>query len=715
MKTLLCISLLLLSATASFAQLAYPPTRTVDSSDTYWGKTYKDPYRWLENIESKEVAGWFKAQAVLSDSLLNQIPGRNSLVKEWMSLDSLKPASYSDITFEGTRLFYKKTKGGENVGKLYYREGWDGDEELLFDPTTYRQGVATTIQSFIPSFDGKRMALALSYSGAEVSEVRVLNVDGGTLLPDSVYPCRYLMSWTLDNSSFLYLWQQTADNKSPDFEMNPKARLHKIGSDPTTDIDFFSNGSYPELNIASRDWPFAGIDESYPDYIFANVGTVQPEMRMFYAPVKEMAKPKIDWKLLCQISDSLVRGMEFYGDKVYAITAKGAPNYKLVSTSVEHPDWPHAENILPEEKDVMQYIVKTKDYLFAVYSNGIVGRVVAYHFADGKRSELSFPMVGMVDVTCPDKHTNHVLVTITSWTSPTAWYDYDPDRQLFTKSIFNSDVKYPGFEDLASEEVEVPGHDGTMVPLSIIYKKGLPRDGKNCCILEGYGAYSISYTPYFSIRRSIALKGVVLAYAHVRGGGEKGESWYRAGYKTTKPNTWKDFISCAEFLVKNGYTSPDKLAGTGTSAGGILISRAITERPDLFGAAICNVGCANAMRMEFTPNGPVNAPEFGTVKDSVECLALYEMDGVQHVRAGVKYPALICVGGWNDPRVVAWQPGKFAAAVQQASTSEKPVLMLVNYDNGHFTEEKEVTFRNFANQYSFVLWQTGHPDFQPSK
>ena len=261
----------------------------------------------------------------------------------------------------------------------------------------------------------------------------------------------------------------------------------------------------------------------------------------------------------------------------------------------------------------------------------------------------------------------------------------------------------------------MPGHDGTMIPLSIVYEKGLKKDGNNCCLLDGYGSYSMSYSPGFSIRRSIALKGVVLAYAHVRGGGEKGESWYRAGYKTTKPNTWKDFISCAEYLVKNGYTSHEKLAGTGTSAGGILISRAITERPDLFGAAICNVGCANAMRMEFTPNGPVNAPEFGTVKDSVECLALYEMDGVQHVQKGVKYPALICVGGWNDPRVVAWEPGKFAAAVQNASISGKPVLMLVNYDNGHFTEEKKVTFRNFASQYAFVLWQTGHPDFQPAK
>ena len=231
-------------------------------------------------------------------------------------------------------------------------------------------------------------------------------------------------------------------------------------------------------------------------------------------------------------------------------------------------------------------------------------------------------------------------------------YDFDAQTDTFAKSIFNTDVTYPGFEHLVSEEVEVPGHDGAMIPLSIIHKQGIPLDGSNCCILDRLWRLRHQHAPPIS---ASAIRwrptGSVLAFAHVRGGSEKGEAWYKAGFKTTKPNTWKDFISCAEYLVKKGYTSPEKLAGTGTSAGGILISRAITERPDLFAAAVCNVGCANAMRMEFTPNGPGNTPEFGTVKDPVECQALYEMDGVQHVVKGVKYPAVLGVGGWNDPRV----------------------------------------------------------------
>jgi prolyl oligopeptidase len=716
MKTLFAFAMLLVSAAGSTAQWVYPPTKTVDSSDTYWGMSSKDPYRWLENMKDKEVVDWFQAQADLSNNMLNKIVGRDRLVKEWMELDKRKPANYSSIAYEGGRLFYKKTLGGENVGKLYYREGWSGPEKLLLDPGSYKPGVKTTIQAVVPSYDGKRIALGLSASGAEVSELRVLNVDSGTLAADSIYPSWFgPIGWTLDNQSFFYFSQKTADNKSAEFELNTKTKLHRVGADPATDRDFFSNEAYPGLNIAPNELPFASIDKTYPQYVFASLSNVRNEMRVFYAPASQLEQAKLNWKVLCEPSDSLVRGMEYYKDKIYAVTLKNAPQYKLVSTDVAHPDWNNAVTVIPEQKDAIQYITKTKSFLFVVYSNGITNRFVKYNLTSGQSSEVKLPGSGNAGIFCPDQSTDRCIVNITSWVVPLTWYDYDGETDTFSKSIFNVDVSYPGFENLVAEEVEVPGHDGTMIPLSIVYKKGMARDGKNCCLMQGYGAYGISTTPGFSILRSVALRGVVMAFAHVRGGGEKGEEWYKAGYKSTKPNTWKDFISCGEYLVKNGYTSPQKLAGMGTSAGGILISRAITERPDLFGAAICNVGCANAMRMEFAPNGPANIPEFGTVKDSAECMALHEMDGVEHVKKGVKYPAVICVGGWNDPRVVAWEPGKFAAALQQATASDKPVLMKVNYDNGHFTEDKEVTFRNFADQYSFVLWQTGHPDFQPSK
>jgi prolyl oligopeptidase len=713
----------ILFASALFASLAfacqagwdYPPTKTVDVTDTYFGKTYTDPYRWLENLKDKETEAWFKAQAELTDRLLAKIPAREALVEEWMGLDKLKPATYGDIAYESGRFFYKKTLGGENVGKLCFREGWGGPEKLLFDPGAYKAGVVTTIESILPSWDGKYVLLGFSSGGAEYSELRVLDVASDTLLPDSMYPSMGPTGWAPDSKSFFYDMGKVTDIRSPEIELNRKTKWHKLGAAVASDTDIFSNESDPELKISAKEMPSAGIPESYPDYIVGSVGTVQNEMRIFYARASELNNGKIKWDALCQPSDNLVRGFEFHNQSIYAITHTDAPKYKVVRTSVRHPDWAHAETVVPEASDSIEAIVKTPHYLLIVYSNGVTGRLVKYDFGSGKTSEVKLPLSGTLSVECPDWKSDRCLVSITSWTVPRKTYDYDAENDTFAQSAFDSSATYPGFENLVSEEVEAPSYDGTMVPLSIIHQKGIPMDGSHSCILEGYGAYGNSYTPYFSVRYSLAKRGIVLAFAHVRGGSEKGEAWYKAGFKTTKPNTWKDFIACAEYLVKQGYTSPAKLGGTGTSAGGILISRAITDRPDLFGAAICNVGCADALRLEFSPNGPVNTPEFGTVADPAECQALYEMDGVQHVRQGVKYPAVMGVAGWNDPRVAPWQPGKFIAALQRASASGKPALLKVNYDNGHFTEEKIVTFKNFAGQAAFLLWQTGHPDFQPAK
>jgi prolyl oligopeptidase len=710
-----------LLATPSFAQLSYPPTKTVEVSDTYFGKIYKDPYRWLENLKDQTVETWFKAQADLTDRFLGKIAARDALAEEWMKLDKLQPARYSAILYENGRVFYKKTLGGENVGKVYFREGWKGEEKLLFDPAAFKPAVAkpgdvTTISGIVPSPDGKHVALGFTAAGAEYSEIRILDVERRQLLPESMYPSYGANGWTMDSQSLFYDAGKVTDIKSPDIELNRKTRLHVLGSSVAADVDFFSNESNPELGITAKEFPSASIEESFPDWIIGYVGTVQNELRLFYAPASQLKEgKKIKWSVLCKTSDNLVRGMAFYKDHVYGVTHAGAARYKVVRTSATHPDWQKAEVVVPEAQDSVQYITRSKSQLFIVYSNGIVGRVVKYDLESGKSSELKLPASGSVDVSCPNPRSNQCLVFTTSWIQPTTIWDLDGDKETFAKSIFNTAVTYPGFENLVSEEVEVPGHDGTLVPLSIIHRRDLKLDGSSSAILEGYGAYGVSLKPSFSVRRSLALHNVVLGYCHPRGGSEKGEAWYKAGYKTTKPNTWKDFISCAEYLVKKGYTSPARLAGTGTSAGGILISRAITERPELFAAAVCNVGCANAMRMEFSPNGPVNTPEFGTVKDAGEAQALFEMDGLQHVKAGVKYPAVMGVAGWNDPRVAPWEPGKFVAALQSASKSGKPVLMKVNYDNGHFTEEKIVTFKNFAGQFAFLLWQAGHPEFQPGK
>lgn len=711
----LIVLLLLVSAGNVWAQYKYPPTKQVEVTDTYFGTTYKDSYRWLENMKDTAVVSWFKQQADLTNATLNTLAGRDELIAEWKMLDKLQPPNIGARDYENGRIFYRKTMPGESVGKLYYRDGMQGKEQLLFDPLNYIEGKKLTMESFSPSWDAKYVAIAYSQKGAEVSTIKIINVDTKEFLPDEIYPSGGVASWNFDNNAILYVSIKSADNTDPEARLNPKTKLHKINTTADQDVDYFSNASYPELKIESKAYPVAFVTKDNKNYVFANIGTVQSEMELYYAPVAEFNNQKINWQVLCKPGDQLVRGMEFVGDKVFAITHNDAKNYKLVATDLKNPDWKNAETISAEKSDqTLESITHCKDFLLMTYSDGINNYLLKYNFNDHKTSEVKLPYSGTLNVFCLDNTTNDYTVGITSWNKPYTEYDFNGLTDTYTANLFNKQPVYPAaYKDLMVKEVQVKGHDGAMIPLSIIYKKGIKLDGNNVCLMDAYGAYGISMNPYFNKREAaLAVRGVVIAVPHVRGGSEKGEAWYRAGYKTTKPNTWKDFNSCAEYLINNGYTKPAKLAGTGTSAGGILISRAITERPDLYAAAICNVGCANAMRLEFTSNGPVNTPEFGTVKDSVECKALYEMDGMQHVVAGTKYPAVICVGGWTDPRVVAWQPGKFAAALQNASSSGKPVFMKVNYDDGHFTEDKNVTYANFADQYAFVMWQCGHPGFQ---
>ena len=718
MKKLYIIAIICFSACSAFAQFKYPATKTVDSTHTYFGVTYKDPYEWLENFKDTSVVNWFKNQANYTNSILNKLNGRDGLIVEWKMLDQLQPAHIRSTVYKNGRVFYKKTLPGEKVGKLYYRQGVNGPEQLLFDPTTYIAGKTLTIESFIPSFDAKQLAIAYSSGGAEVSTIKIMNVDTKQFLKDEITKTAGLEGWTFDNKSIFYIWLKSADNTDPSARLNPKTKLHAIGAADSTDVDFFSNTSYPGLKIPAKVYPYAQITDDNKNYIFAGEGSVQNEMVMFYAPIDQLNALKIQWKPLCTADDKLVRGMEFIGDSVFAITYNGAKNYKLIGVDIKNPDWSKARTVSAERPNqTLEAITHCKDYLIMTYSDGINSQVYKYELATGKVTELALPFTGAALVSCLDNKTNICTVDLTSWVKPNTEFDFDATTGVFTPGSFNKPPAYPAaYNNLEVKEVEVKGHDGAMIPLSIMYRKGTKLDGNNVCLMDAYGAYGISIpSSFWYAEATLVVKGVVVAIPHVRGGSEKGEAWYKGGYKTTKPNTWKDFISCGEYLIANGYTKTSKLAGMGTSAGGILISRSITERPDLFAAAICNVGCANAMRLEFTSNGPVNTPEFGTVKDSVECKALYEMDGVQHVVSGTKYPAVICIGGWNDPRVVAWQPGKFAAALQNASTSGKPVLMKVNYDDGHFTEDKSVTWANFADQFAFVLWQCGHPEFQLKK
>ncbi|RZL48332.1 MAG: S9 family peptidase [Pedobacter sp.] len=695
-----------------FAQL--PKTAKKPIVDDYFGTKVTDNYRWLEDTKDPIVQTWFKEQANYTTSILDQIPGRDGLIQTLKQYNDLKPFSVTSITKRGGRYFFKKALANENTAKLYYKTGQNGKEILLYSPPTIA-GKAYSINYFLPSNDGKKIAIGTSISGSETSTIYIMNVDTKSMYPEKIFPSWFGVSdWTPDNKGFIYTVQNSADNTAMSSMTDTRSMYHLVGSPVKSDRLVFSRKKYPTLSIKPEDICMVFYSED-KKYIIGYLAGVDRDMQCFYAPAADILKPAINWKTLFAKKDQIVN-FAFNGDDIYMQTYAGAPKFKIIKSNLKNLNIAQAETVIAEQKAKIDNMARSKDFLYYSTNDGINSRAFQYSFARGKVEEISLPVSGTAALMPADIISNDVMLGVTSWKQPFTIYNYNPLDGKTSPVSWTAVAKYPGVEDIIVEEIEIKSHDGVMVPLTIMYNKNVKRDGNAVCFMTGYGAYGSSATPYFSpYNLALLNQGVIVAETHVRGGSEKGEDWYKAGYKTTKPNTWKDFIASGEYLISNNYTSAKHLIGEGTSAGGILIGRAITERPDLFAAAISNVSCSNALRMENSPNGLNNTKEFGTVKVAEEAKALYEMDAMQHVKEGVAYPAVICVGGMNDPRVIVWQPGKFAAALQNASTSGKPVLMAVNYDNGHFTENKEISYRNFANMFSFGLWQAGHADYQPKK
>ncbi|GAA6615295.1 hypothetical protein NUACC26_010860 [Scytonema sp. NUACC26] len=399
-------------------------------------------------------------------------------------------------------------------------------------------------------------------------------------------------------------------------------------------------------------------------------------------------------------------------------TSASAPRYKIVKTSLKNPDISKAELVLAQSDKTINNIFAATDALYVLMDGNAIDKVIRIPYS-GAATELELPFDGIVDffandarLSKNDSRVEGIVLTMASWTRSNSIYEYNAKTERFVEILLQPKGQYDAPDDLIVEEVEVQSHDGTLVPMSIIYKKGIKLDGSNPCWLTGYGAYGFSlYLPYQHQDYAWYEKGGIAAFAHVRGGGEKGDEWYRAGFQQTKPNTWKDFIACTKYLIENKYTSPSKLAAEGLSAGGITIGRAITEHPDLFAVAILRVGALNPVRLETTPNGVNNVREFGSCESLAGFKALYEMDAFLHIEDGVHYPAMMIIHGMTDTRCEPWQSTKFAARVQAASASGKPVLLRIDYEAGHGVgSTKMQRFQERADIFTFMMWQFSMED-----
>ena len=712
------------ACTLAQAATTTPPVAPVRAaSDAYFGTTVTDTYRYMEDLSSPEVRQWAKAQDDATRATLDAIPGRAKLLARIRELEASDASRTREIKLAaGGRVFYEKRKADENQQKLYVRDGFAGAERLLVDPEALAKatGVPHAIEFYQPSNNGKLVAYAISKGGSEEAVIHVMDVATGKEVIEPIDRAHYsYANWLPDDSGFVYLRERALAAGAPETEKykGASAFLHRIKGSGA-DVALLTAGTSANLAIAAEEFPVVQPLVGTPWAVAIPANGVENEIDLYAAPIAKASDPKLKWRKLFDRKDGIT-AYAVHGDDLYLLSHQSASRFKVLQASVSHPDIALARVVVAPGREVVDSIAAAKDALYVLAHDGTAGKLyrVAYT-KDAQPVGVKLPVAGALSLVDGDVRRPGVLVGVTSWTH---------DQSFWRIGAKDDDIADTGLQpagpngapaNLEVQEVLVKSYDGLEVPLSIVYPKGMKLDGNNPTELYGYGAYGM-YTGaedpvYYPRLLAWYELGGVSATCHVRGGGIYGEQWHLAGKQSTKPNTWKDFIACGEYLVKNGFTSPARLAINGGSAGGILVGRAMTERPDLFAVAVPEVGVLNALRSETSANGVPNIPEFGSVKDKQQFNALLEMDAFHHVQDGVKYPATLLMHGINDPRVPAWESMKMAARLQAASTSGKPVLLRLEFEGGHGVgSTKSQRQEQAADRWTFMLWQFGDARFQP--
>lgn len=687
-----------------------PPTALIrEVTDDYFGQKIVDPYRWMEDGKSTELANWMKAQNDYTRAFLDKLPARQAILKRLNELSDTG-VNVGGIKRAGNLYFYYRLAPGENNRKLYVREGFGGAEKLLVDPDKLSEnGKSSSIADYSVSPDGKFVSYLISPGGAEYGDIRIMDVASGRETGDRIEATRWdAGAWLPDNRSFVYLrFQKLAPGALPP-ERLQKIRLyrHTLGTQVDADKVMFGFEINPNIKFEPTFIPFPSIPRgSKYAFVTANSG-VETNIEIYAAPIAALGESIVPWRKVAAMEDE-IGAFDVRGDDLYLLTYKNTPRYKVIRTNVNQADFKKAVDVFPASAAVVEFVRTARDAFYVQALDGGLRKIWRVDYKTNKAEPVKLPYEGSASFRAADAETDGVLFALASWTKSIAYFNFSPQTGASIDTRLAPPIPVD-MSDIEVTNVKAKSWDGTLVPMVILHKRGLKRDGKNPTLLDSYGAYGAEWTsPVFAANILPWLeRGGVLAYAGVRGGGEYGEEWHLAGFQKTKPNTWKDFIACAEYLVAEKYTAPAHLAGQSVSAGGILISNALTERPDLFGAAIDLVGVNNPLRYELTANGVANIPELGSVKTEEGFRSLLAMDGYHKIKNGVKYPAVLLTTGINDPRVEPWLSAKMAARLQAATSSGKPVLLRVNYDGGHgLVTGKQQRNEEQADIFAFLFEQ----------
>lgn len=675
--------------------VSYPETKVCDTVDNYFGTEVADPYQWLEDDYSEETANWVKAQNELTNSYLAQIPYREQMKKHLM--DIFNYPKESAPWKKGERYFFYHNDGLQNQSVLYYKNSLDGEAIELLDPNKLSKDGTVALSTLDISEDGNYLGYAISRNGSDWQEIFVKNIVTGEELSDHLMWVKFSgIAWKDDG--FFYSRFPEPKNQLSGVNENGKLYYHKVGTDQKADQLAYQDPSNPDLSFSAE-----VVNKRW----LVIYGSESTSGNTLY--FKDLNDPKAKLVKVVDNFDNDYGVIDEIDGKFVVITNNETPEYKVITIPTNNPSRDNWHDLIPSASpEVLSGVSHVGHRLIASYTKDAHSVVRIFDVNGKKLADLDNDMIGSISGFSGDCDDTETFYTVTSYTTPATIYHYDVANNKSTlykqsKIKFNSDDYETELEFYASK-------DGTKIPIFITHKKGIKLNGKNPTLLYGYGGFNVSLTPTFSVARVAWMEqGGVLAVACLRGGGEYGETWHKAGVKMQKQNVFDDCIAAAEFLISKKYTSPKYLALQGGSNGGLLVGAVVNQRPDLFAVAIPQVGVMDMLRYHKFTIGRYWAVDYGTSEDNKEMFEyLFKYSPLHSIKNGVDYPAILVTTADHDDRVVPAHSFKYAATLQNSKIGNRPHLIRIESNAGHGSGKPlDKSINEIVDIYSFIFFNMG--------
>ena len=684
----------------AFAQsLQYPKTRKMDHTDTYHGTVVADPYRWLEDDNSKDTAAWVEAQNKVTFAYLESIPYRAKIKQR---LEALYNYPKISAPFRnGEYYFFSKNDGLQNQSVWYIQKGLNGTPEVLIDPNKFSADGTSVLAGFSLSKDGKYLGYGISKGGSDWRELHVMEVATRKVLPDTLTWVKVSgLSWA--GNGFFYS-RYPAPEKGHELSTkneNHQVWYHKVGTDQSQDELIYEDKANPQRfhQVGTTE------DERFAILNISDRGKGKKGNAVFFRDLSKGEKKFTP--IVGEVGDDNFGVIDNVGDKFLVQTDKGAPNGKVVLYDPKTQSW---KDILPEKPEPLQGAGTAGGKLFATYLKDVTTRAYVYDLNGKLENEVPLPGVGTAGGFGGNHDDKFVFYSFTSLNYPPTTFRYDIATKKST--VFRTiDIAGYKAENYETKQVFYNSKDGTKVPMFLVHKKGLKLDGNNPTLLYGYGGFNITTSPTFNaLRIALLEQGFVYASANIRGGSEYGEKWHEAGTKLKKQNVFDDFIAAAEWLIANKYTSSQKLAVQGGSNGGLLVGAVINQRPELFKVALPAVGVMDMLRFHKFTIGWNWIADYGSSDNPEEFRALYAYSPLHNIKPGVNYPATLITTADHDDRVVPAHSFKYAATLQEkaAANTTNPLLIRIETKSGHGASNTAKALEGTADIYAFLIHNLG--------